>query len=160
MQPIDFDKIVHDFLPPQLRGERMIAWCKVMASSIIDIQTQLKTMYDKILLDLAINVTTDTLQAHLRTKYPQIGGLNISILNQYTPTPIYGGYNLEHDAKGYIGYPNEAGHDVYIGYADEYRHLVDYIVEVPTARQPDEPDIIYILNKYKPVGKTYAINYI
>lgn len=156
----DFDKFATDFLPPFLRKPKQIAWVKLLVFHVKDLWNELKVLFDKIMLDLSINVTTDNLQAHLRLKYPQVGGLDISILNVYTPEQIYGGYNNEHDAKGLTGYQGEAVDHPIIGYPNEYRHLTNYIVEVPTTYQPNQQDILLILNKYKPAGKAFQIQYI
>jgi hypothetical protein len=161
---IDLNKFVDNFVPPFLRKPRMLAWAKLQVYHVGLLWVDLSNQHAAWLNELAVNIATDTLQAHLRTLYPLSAGNNVSIVTNSDAVPyIYIGWPKQHHKPVYGAYKSEAVAPKYypaVGFPNERRFLNNYTVKVPIAYQPQEPAILNILNKYKPVAKTFTIQYI
>jgi hypothetical protein len=142
----------------------MIAWVKLQVYHVGLLWSDLSNQHVAWLNELAVTIATDTLQAHLRTIYPISGGIQVTVTTDSDAVSyIYMGWPKQHHKPVFGAYKSEAAAANYyptVGYPNERRFINNYTVKIPVAYQPQEPAILNILNKYKPVAKTFTIQYI
>jgi hypothetical protein len=155
---------VKNFVPTFLQQPRMMAWVNLQVYHVGLLWTELSLQNTAWLNELAVTIATNNLQSHLQTLYPLSGGNLVSITTDSDAVPyIYIGWPKQHHKPVFGAYKSEAVAAKYyptVGFPNERRFLNNYTVKIPVAYQPQEPAILNILNKYKPVAKQFTIQYI
>lgn len=165
MFTFDFSLLVKRLLPPFLRKQIMVAWATVLLSPMGLLWAELVAYYQQIIDYTTIIPETYALQYYLRLMYPNVGGQNgykVYIRTKYDDFPTtYCSYVGEHHLEEtVVFYDSEGLHDdVPIWYESEIILKEEYVVFVPTFYSANALDIENFLNKYRPVGRRYILEF-
>jgi hypothetical protein len=159
---IDIDVWVNSMLPVVLRKPIIKAFVKVLASPVIAYYALAATFYAQKVDEVQPYLLTNVLQDKLRTLYPSPSGTSYKcyVYNQHELTPqMYLQFIGGHMQQQFTYNIGETFTQEYTYFIEEQKPPIDYVVVMPTLYNTpaDLASIRYLLNKYRPAGKTYSI---
>lgn len=156
----DIDKFVKRVTPTFLRKPIMLGFAKVLIVNIEDLWSLLAAYYTAVTTDLLVTIQTNILQAHLRVLYPDVGSFKVFIKTQWDNIPQeYIQFIGEHHKQEFCKKLSETTPTEYEWKLSDRVLPYDYYVIVPTTYSTALPAITSILNRKRPAGKRYLIQF-
>lgn len=156
----DLDKFVQYVLPSFMRKDVMKGYLKVLLTAIKDLFDDAQTFNTKTISELQTSIATNVLQAKLRVLYPDVGSYKVFVKTQWVNLPQeYIQFNGEHHKQLYAYKMSEATLTGYMFKRSERVLPYDYYVILPTTYATSLASIDYLVNKFRPAGKRYLIQF-
>ncbi|MEZ5017334.1 MAG: hypothetical protein R2800_09805 [Flavipsychrobacter sp.] len=155
---IDIEKKIRRVLPAVLRIPFIIKFLITLLKPVSTLWGSFLTFRTNLLSTLDVNITVGSIQAKLRTLYPEVGGFKVYIKTTYDDKERTFDTNLsEHHLSEYEYFLDETAPKTYDYFLNEFEQEYDYIAYVPEAYTAKEQDIRSFLNRYRAAGMLFNI---